>query len=405
MKLTVLKLFLVSILLTSSSIFFTAFASSTDVDELTNLLDDLLADEPVVPEEDEWWDDEWDTDTDWDSDGEEQPTTQSAEDIQEKLNEKEKSDNEMILDDEVGEDHDSAQDILDEDEKWMYAWGKDSTIAINNVKEGEATFNINKVLYDGNEVLKYRIYYSEKTLASQTLSLIKDSVVSKTDDPKDANMVQVVLKNLKPDTKYYVVVSPIHPEDDSIEPLEVITKEVNFKTKSTAPVEEPAEDAKEDIAKNDEEEAKEEPAAEEKVEPNKVYINSITNSVKDNEVTLRWAANEQDVDKVEVTLRHTQESKFTTIGTPVYKNGSFNFKVTKVWTYFLKLKALDKAGKMLGTEEYRSTVKVANITDPAKSNEAVVTNAPKVGPTTDLLLGLLIFSMIMYMVMRFRRIR
>ena len=73
-------------------------------------------------------------------------------------------------------------------------------------------------------------------------------------------MVQVSLANLSPGTKYYVVVSPIHPTDPTIEPLDVITKELFFETKTTAPA---AEEKKEEPAAKDDpkEEVKEEPVA------------------------------------------------------------------------------------------------------------------------------------------------
>ncbi len=379
MKSSLLK----TVILSSSIFLFSNWlhtALAADADELTDFLDELLAEEP----------------------GGDEAEVKKDEDTKD---EDTKTDAEKTLDKETWEDHESAQEILDEDEKWTYAWWKKSSIAISDSWENNAKITITKVLYDWSEVLKYRIYYSEKTLASQTLSLIKDTVVTKKDSPNDANMVEVELKNLVPNTKYYVVVSPVHPEDDTIEPLEVITKEASFttKAKATAPVKNEwawtatAWTATAWTQNNNT------PKPTSTVK--KDYIKNITNTVKDNEVVLRWNNSEPDVDKVEVTLRHTWESKFTTIGTPKYKDGMFTFKVTKVGTYFLKLKALDAQWNMLGEEEYRSTVKVASIKDPAKNNEQVVTNPPKVWPTTDLLLALLIFSMIMYMVMRFRRLR
>jgi len=316
--------------------------SASDVDELTNLLDELLNEDAPVA-------DAWDV-----------PTTQSAADIQAELNGEndnkeatddgwEKSANQMILDDEVGEDHNSAQDILDEDEKWVYAWEKKSKTTITDITENQAMFTTNKVLYDGNEITDYRIR-------------------TKSDAPTPA------------------------PEEEKVE------------------VEEPEEtndDEKEEIAKNDEQDEVIDTEVEEVVEEPEVqvtYIKNVTNTVKDNEVTLKWNAAEKDAQNVEVILRHTKEDAYTTIGTPVYKDGTFTFKVTEIGAYFLKLQALDKDGKAIW-EEDTSTIRVAKITEPTQKDEEVVANAPKVGPTTDLLLGLLIFSMIMYMVMRFRRIR
>ena len=372
-----------SLILLTGAASFTFAQDAEGLDELENLLNELL-DEPAP----------------------ENPAainTQSAEDVQRNLNGEdpiveEKSPTEALLDEELWEDHDSAEEILDEDEKWKYAWGAASSISVEDSTNTSAKFKITKVLYDGEETTRYRIYYSEQSLASQKLNLIKDTIVNKVDDPKDSNMVHVELKGLKPETRYYVVISPVHPTDDTIEPLEVITKELNFTTKSTAPVQEPKEEEPSEEPTQEEPKDAEEPVEEVK----KDYLTKITNSVKDNSVTLNRDTSETDVDKVNVTLRHTGENKFTEIWSPMYKDGAFTFQVTKIGTYFLKLSALDKEWKILGSEQSK-TVKVTNIPDPSQDEKVVVTNPPKVGPTTDLLIGLLIFAMMMYMVMRFRR--
>lgn len=365
-----------------------SFAASSDADELTDFLDELLAEDELPTDQE--------PDPEAENDPEADPTTQTAEEIQDELNKKEneanKSDAEKLLDDEIGEDHDSAQEILDEDERWTYSSGDDeSTISINKINDTNAEIHVSKVLFDGTAVDNYRVYYSEKSLASQSLSLIKDTVVKKIDDSANPDTVHLNLKWLSPDTKYYVVVSPVHPEDDSIEPLEVITKEVTFKT--SAKVVEPKEEEKK-------EEVKEEPKEEEKEEPKK-YLTDVKTANTDNEVVLtRWTTM-TDVKNVEVSLRHSTEDKYTTLTTADYSKGTFTFLVTKKGTYFIKLKALDKDGEILW-EERTTNVNVAKIIDPSKSDEPVVANPPKVWPTTDLLIGLLIFSMIMYMMMRFR---
>ncbi len=122
-------------------------------------------------------------------------------------------------------------------------------------------------------------------------------------------MVHVELKGLKAETRYYVVISPVHPTDDTIEPLEVITKELNFTTKSTEPVKEPEQEEPKEEETKKEEPKEEEPKKEVKMD----YLTKITNSVKDNSVTLNRDTSETDVDKVNVTLRHTGENKFTEI--------------------------------------------------------------------------------------------
>jgi hypothetical protein len=63
------------------------------------------------------------------------------------------------------------------------------------------------------------------------------------------------------------------------------------------------------------------------------------------------------------------------------------------------MRALDTQGNLIG-KEHIQTVKVDGVQAPAQP----VQTAPQVGPTTDLIIGLMIFAAIIYLVYRFRRI-
>ena len=62
--------------------------------------------------------------------------------------------------------------------------------------------------------------------------------------------------------------------------------------------------------------------------------------------------------------------------------------------------ALDGEGEPVG-KEHIQTMKIEEVETP----EEVVEAAPEVGPTTDMIIALLVLSFIVYMVYRFRRAR
>jgi len=190
----------ISLVLLSGASSITFAQNDADTDELGALLNSLLW------EADDLWEPDW---------AGTPPTVQDAEDIQDSLNGVEpeaddRTDDEALLDDQLWE-RGSAQAILDEDEKWTYAEWADSEISLESSTSTSAEFKITKVLYEGEEVSDYRIYYSESSLSSQKLELIKDVVVTKKDVRNDDTMVTVELEGLVPETRYFVVVSPVHP--------------------------------------------------------------------------------------------------------------------------------------------------------------------------------------------------
>lgn len=270
------------------------------------------------------------------------------------------------------EDHNAAEDILDdmEDENWEPSSIED--IEVDEIGADHATFIITEIMYDGTPIENYRIYYSNTTLATvQDYDQIADAVVEVEeveDDELDEGMVKIMLENLTPETTYYVLVAPVHPTDESADPINMISDEVTFTT--------------------DEEEV----SADTKVFDNVSY------TFADNNVTVTWDPSELAT-TAEVHIRHQSEGSYTLVGEPSLDEGEITFQVDKTGNYFLKLIALDGEGEPVG-KEHIQTVKIDEVEEVAPE----VPTAPQVGPTANALIGLMIFAFIVYLVYRFRRI-
>ncbi len=114
-----------------------------------------------------------------------------------------------------------------DDPRWTVDWDV-FDLSVSEVWQDYIDMSISKAYFNGKENKKYIIYYSEKSLASQKLSLIKDQVVIG-ENIDGSDMVKIKLSNsLKPLTKYYIVVTPIKNDNDGwyIESFSLITEEV-----------------------------------------------------------------------------------------------------------------------------------------------------------------------------------
>ena len=267
---------------------------------------------------------------------------------------------------EPAEEHDSAEEILDqiEDDKWAYAGAE--SIELVEAGTDQAEIKTTKVLYDGTPVTRYRIYFSDSTLATQEFDKIQDVIVDATDDAEDTEKVVLTLGDLTADTTYYIVVAPVHPTDETIEPLTMITEELSFKTDTQA------------------------------TDPNAKMFENVSYTYSDNTVTLTWTPT-GSATTAEVHIRHQGDASYTKVGSPKHADGKFVFTVTKSGNYFLKLIALDSAGAPVG-KEHVQTIKIDEVTEPE------VQTTPQVGPTTDAILAIMILAVIAYLVFRFRRI-
>lgn len=229
-------------------------------------------------------------------------------------------------------------------DKWAYAGAE--KIEVKDVTTTGAKIMTTEVKYDGVAVKQYKIYYSDKTLATvQDFSKITQVVV----DVKDSanGMVTLEFMKLDPNKTYYIVVAPVHPTDPTQEPLSFISDEVMFTTQQELV------------------------AAAVDTTTTKVFEN-VSYTYKDSLVTLTWTPSSA-AKKSEVHLRHSSESAYTKVGSPMVNDGKFSFTVSKAGTYFLKMVAMDDAGNPVG-QEHIQTVKIDEVQQPAQAVQA----APKV---------------------------
>lgn len=266
----------------------------------------------------------------------------------------------------AAEQHAAAEDLLDAmDDKFSYAGPE--KIEVSEVGSDFVVVSTTQVLYDGQPVSKYKIYYSDTTLSNfQDFEKIQDKEVDI--EKTEGTMVFLKLDELEANKTYYVVVSPVHPTDPQAEPLTMISAEVTFMTKDMA------------------------------VSPTTKVFENVSYTYDNNMVTVTWTPSNA-VDAAEIHIRHQSEGVYTKVGTPKMAEGKFTFSVNKSGNYFLKLIGTDASGKQMG-QEHIQTVKVEEVQQQAEPVQA----APKVGPTTDLLMILLVLGVVFYLVFRFRKI-
>lgn len=266
------------------------------------------------------------------------------------------------------EQHQAAEDILNAMDEDVWAYAGEEKIEVKDVTQTWATLVTTQVTYQGVPVTKYKVYYSDKTLATvQDFDKITDmelDVVS-----TEGTMVSLNFANLAPNKTYYVVVAPVHPTDPTQEPLSFISDEVMFTTQQEV------------VA----------PAPTQKIFENVSY------TYKESLVTLTWTPSSA-ADKTQIDLRHQSEAAYTKIGSPMVNDGTFSFTVSKPGTYFLKMSAMDAAGAPVG-QEHIQTIKIDEVQQPTQ----VVQAAPKVWPATDLMIALMVFSVMVYAGVKFRK--
>ncbi len=276
---------------------------------------------------------------------------------------------------EAAPEHDAAEDILNdlEDDKWDPS--SIDEIEVEEIGADSATFIITEISYDGTPIENYKIYYSNETLATvQNYDDIADAVVDVepdmegTDDDLEEGQVRIKLENLTPETTYYVLVAPVHPSDETADPISMISDEVTFTTDKDA------------------------------VSADTKIFDNVSYTYADSDVTVTWDPSDL-AEKTEVHIRHQSEGSYTKVGDPDMADGSISFKVDKTGNYFLKLVALDGEGNPVG-KEHIQTIKIDEVEEAAPE----ITTAPQVGPTANALIGLMVFSFIVYLVYRFRKI-
>ncbi|MDP2670184.1 MAG: hypothetical protein Q8O99_04420 [bacterium] len=178
----------------------------------------------------------------------------------------------------------------------------------------------------------------------------------------------MLFEGLSTNQTYYVVVAPVHPTDPTQEPLSFISDEVMFTTQQ------------------------------EVAAPTEKVFENVSYTYKDSMVTLTWTPSSA-AENADIQIRHQSEATYTKVGTPAISDGKFSFSVSKSGTYFLKMTGLDANGSSVG-QEHIQTVKIDEVEKPTET----VQTAPQVGPTTNIMIGLLVFGVLAYFVSRFRRI-
>lgn len=266
------------------------------------------------------------------------------------------------------EQHQAAEDILNAMDEDTWAYAGEEKIEVKDVTATWAMLVTTQVTYQGVPVTQYKVYYSDKTLATvQDFDKITDIVLDVVST--EGTMVTLNFNNLTPNKTYYVVIAPVHPTDATQEPLSFISDEVMFTTQQEV------------VA----------PAPTQKIFENVSY------TYKDSLVTLTWTPSSA-ADKAQIDLRHQSEAAYTKIWSPMVNDGTFSFTVSKPGTFFLKMSAMDAAGTAVG-QEHIQTVKIDEVQQP----EQVVQAAPTVGPTTNLMIALMLFSVVVYAGVKFRK--
>ena len=269
-------------------------------------------------------------------------------------------------------EHDAANDVINSeiDSKWSYS--TDESISVEDITHDSALVKTTEILYDNTPVTKYKVYVSDKKLlAVEDYSTIEDRILIP--EKVENRMVYLKLDNLSPEKTYYVIVSPVHPTDPTLEAVDMISDEVSFTTKK-APV----------------------------TSSTKIFTR-VSYTYDAGKVKLTWAPSTL-ADKAEISIRRKDNNNmsYTKVWTARLDAGSFVFSVDEPGSYFLKMSAVDGQGNMVW-QEHIQTIKIDEVTK--QPVEKVVKEAPKVWPASDAIIGLMIFAVLVYLVYRFRAIK
>lgn len=260
------------------------------------------------------------------------------------------------------EEHDAADEVAGS--VWAY---DDARIELltDEVMSTEAMLQTTTARFEWTAVAQYRVYYATRSIQTADPMEIMDVVVDV--DKREGVYSFFVLTDLTPDTQYFVVVAPVHPENPDDDGLDMITEEITFTTAA-------------EVTANDEQ-----------------VMHNVSYTYAENVVTLTWTPS-SSAQSVEVQIRHQGETSYETLGSASMADGSFSFNVVKEGNYFIKMIAKDAAGNAVG-QEHVQTIKIDTIVAPAQPIET----PPTVGAATDALVGMLILWAVVYFVYRFRR--
>lgn len=304
--------------------------------------------------QDDWWDDDWWDDTWWD------------EDIWEDL-----------WDDTWWDWDDTWWD----DGWWDDAWGYSSndTVELIEAKENSLILEIPLIEdANANTIFNYDVYYSTE---SDSINANREEVVW-----IDPNNNEVEINWLVSNTDYYVYVVPINTEWTEW------TESEEFMFTTSEEVDDWWDDGwwddswDEDLWDDDTNHWAWDDSS--KLKP------SYTKEQGDIEIT--WTPIES-ADKVEVYLRHNDDSDFSRIWEANSSHWKFDIIVTRNWNYHVKLVPVNDMWEPVG-DETTLTIKDINVDD----KEPEIWDVPEVGPSLNILILFILLASFWYVYHRYR---
>lgn len=277
------------------------------------------------------------------------------------------------------EEHDAAEDILDLfGGDFEYAWPEVIEVPLATIEDTSVVIKTTQILFDGQPINQYRVYYSTNTIADfLDVNDLKevDLDVENTMD----KMVELSLEGLDPSTTYFLIIAPVDPTDAEADPLELISEEVTFRTKASTPV------------ATDPMPTESGPAA------NGMYVDNVSYTYADNKATVTWTA-QTEASTVALSIKKSNSTTYTKLADVPASAGKYTFTVQESGLHLLKVETKNANWEVFGKEQIQS-IKIDAITKV----EDAVQNAPQVGPAQNLLYGLILFAMIAWVGYNFRK--
>ncbi|MBS8121596.1 hypothetical protein [Candidatus Vampirococcus lugosii] len=261
------------------------------------------------------------------------------------------------------------------------AWGYSSndTVELIEAKENSLILEIPLIEdANANTIFNYDVYYSTE---SDSINANREEVVG-----IDPNNNEVEINGLVSNTDYYVYVVPINTEGTEG------TESEEFMFTTSEEVDDWGDDGwgddsgDEDLGDDDTNHGAGDDSS--KLKP------SYTKEQGDIEIT--WTPIES-ADKVEVYLRHNDDSDFSRIGEANSSHGKFDIIVTRNGNYHVKLVPVNDMGEPVG-DETTLTIKDINVDD----KEPEIGDVPEVGPSLNILILFILLASFGYVYHRYR---
>lgn len=280
------------------------------------------------------------------------------------------------------EEHDAAEDILNLfGSDFNYAWPEVIEVPLATIEDTSVVIKTTQILYNDEPINQYRVYYSTNTIANfldvDDLREVDLNIQSTRD-----NMVELKLEWLNPSTEYFLIVAPVDPTDAQADPLELISDEVTFQTKATTPVIAPTSEPTSPMESW--------PAA------NWMYVDDVSYTYADNKATVTWTA-KSEASTVALSIKRSNSTTYTKLADVPATAWKYTFTVQEGGLHLLKIETKNANWEVFGKEQIES-IKIDVVEE-----DAPVMTAPQVGPAQNLLYGLIIFAMLVWVWYNFRK--